>query len=80
MKVIVIGAGLAGLSAARELTHAGADVVVLEARDRVGGRVEGGVIEGHPIELGGTWLGEGHSEMYSLVDEPWARHLPDLER
>ena len=49
-------------------THAGADVVVLEARDRVGGRVEGGVIERHPIELGGTWLGEGHSEMYSLVD------------
>jgi monoamine oxidase len=67
--VIVVGAGLAGLSAARELTAAGSSVVVLEARDRVGGRTEGGVLEGHPVELGGTWLGEGHSEMYQLVSD-----------
>jgi monoamine oxidase len=44
-------------------------VTVLEARDRVGGRTEGGVIEGHPVELGGTWIGEGHSQMYALVEE-----------
>lgn len=67
MKVIVIGAGLAGLSAAERLA-ADHEVVVLEARDRVGGRLEGGTIEGHPVELGGTWLGEGHSEMYALVE------------
>ena len=44
--VLVLGSGVAGLSAARELQQGGAEVVVLEARDRVGGRVEGGV---------GTW-------------------------
>lgn len=69
MSVIVVGAGLSGLAAARSLRRAGTDVVVLEARERIGGRVEGGAIDGYPLELGGTWLGEGHTRMYELVDE-----------
>ena len=69
-RIIVIGAGLAGLSAARRLVHAGADVTVLEARDRVGGRTEGGsTAGGTPIELGGQWLGPTQNRMYELVDE-----------
>ena len=56
--VVVIGAGFAGLAAARRLVAAGRSVVVLEARDRVGGRVlnhelEGGVV----VESGGQWIG-----------------------
>ena len=43
---------------------------MLEARDRVGGRTEGLVLDdGTPLELGGQWLGEGHTRMYELVEE-----------
>ena len=54
--VVVIGAGFAGLIAARELGHAGLDVLVLEARDRIGGRTWTDRRLGHDLELGGTWV------------------------
>lgn len=54
--VVVIGAGLAGVTAARELGNAGLDVLVLEARDRVGGRIWTIDEFGKKIELGGNWL------------------------
>ena len=54
--VVVIGAGVAGLSAATRLVEAGNDVVVLEARERVGGRLWTEVIGGTLLELGGQWV------------------------
>ncbi|WNG86975.1 FAD-dependent oxidoreductase [Mycobacterium sp. ITM-2016-00317] len=69
MRVIVIGAGLAGLTAAVELTAAGADVVVLEARDRVGGRMHGVPVASGVIGDGGAaYLGVQHTELLSLID------------
>ena len=50
--VVVIGAGLAGLTAARALTRGGLDVVVLEGRDRVGGRTFSDTLAGVPVDRG----------------------------
>lgn len=68
--VVVVGAGLAGLAAARDLALGGADVLVLEARDRVGGRVEQvSVDDGRPVQLGGEMIGRAHTAYLGLVEE-----------
>ena len=68
--VCVVGAGLAGLTAARELTDAGRDVVVLEARDRVGGRVlTEQLSDGTLIDHGGQWIGPGQHRIARLAEE-----------
>ncbi|MGH3074271.1 MAG: flavin monoamine oxidase family protein, partial [Gaiellales bacterium] len=68
--VIVVGAGLGGLSAARDLHRAGTDVVVLEARDRPGGRVEQTTLpDGRVLQLGGELIGEFHTSYLEVVAE-----------
>jgi monoamine oxidase len=68
--VVVMGAGLAGLSAARDLALAGVDVVVLEARNRPGGRVEQTTLaDGRLVQLGGEVVGPFHEAYTGLVAE-----------
>jgi len=68
---VVVGAGAAGIEAARTLREAGIDVVVVEARDRIGGRVWTDDLDGTPLDLGASWLhGLYHNDL-----EPWARRL-----
>ncbi len=67
--VVVVGAGLAGLRAALDLATAGHSVLVLEARDRVGGRLLNTVIGGSPNEFGGAWVGVYHKTVRSLATE-----------
>lgn len=68
--VAIVGAGLAGLSAARDLTAAKKTVVVLEARDRVGGRVENQLLDnGGVIELGAAFVGPTQDRVLALAEE-----------
>src|SRR3954469_4371372 len=68
--VCVVGAGYAGLTAARRLAQAGKPVVVLEARDRIGGRIwTWQLADGTPVDRGGAWLGPKHDAMFGLARE-----------
>ncbi|MGO1545338.1 MAG: flavin monoamine oxidase family protein [Gulosibacter sp.] len=67
--VVVIGAGPAGLTAARRLVEAGKSVAVLEARDRVGGRTWSDTIDGAFFEIGGQWVSPDQTAIASLAQE-----------
>jgi predicted NAD/FAD-dependent oxidoreductase len=83
-EVIVIGAGFAGIAAAQELGRQGRDVLLLEARDRTGGRTWTDSFAGKQIEMGGTWVHWFQPYVWSALtkygleiveDEPPARCL-----
>lgn len=77
--VVVIGAGYAGLCAGRALQRAGVGVAVLEARDRVAGRVQTERATGEmALDLGGQWIGPGHDRLAALARETGAATFPAL--
>jgi monoamine oxidase len=68
--VVIVGAGLSGLIAARDVLAAGREPLVLEANDRVGGRIlTEEPIPGVPVELGAQWIGDTHHRMETLASD-----------
>ncbi|MDR5799145.1 MULTISPECIES: flavin monoamine oxidase family protein [Caballeronia] len=68
--IVIVGAGMSGLSAARAATRAGKSVIVLEARDRVGGRTLSKTLDnGVTIDLGGQWVAPTQKRVLALIEE-----------
>ena len=81
-RIVVVGAGMAGLAAARRLDDAGMDITVLEARDRIGGRMWTDTSLGVPIDLGAAWIhGIENNPLTELADQVGARRVEtDFDR
>jgi len=78
--VVVVGAGFAGLAAARDLVAAGKTVAVVEARDRVGGRVVNHVLgDGQVLEMGGQWVGPTQDRVLSLAKDTAVETFPTYD-
>ena len=77
--VVVVGAGISGLTAADALRADGIECLVVEARDRVGGRVQTEPLSGYPdawVDHGGQWLGPGQDLAYALLDRLGLTTMP----
>ncbi|BBZ36772.1 flavin monoamine oxidase family protein [Mycolicibacterium confluentis] len=78
--VIIVGAGLSGLIAARTVLQAGLTPLVLEADERVGGRIlTEDALPGVPVELGAQWIGDTHERMFALAAELGVETFPQYD-
>jgi monoamine oxidase len=79
--IIIIGAGLSGLTLAYELSKKGINALILEASPRLGGRIETITgVNGTPLELGATWFSNIHGKLCSLVDELDIERYPQFSK
>lgn len=78
--VVIVGAGFAGLSAAERLTSAGASVLVLEGKDRVGGRSFTGEVAGVKVDFGATWVSPRHTAIRNLAMKVGCTTTPQFAR
>src|SRR5688572_6859283 len=76
LDAVIVGGGYAGLAAARRLTDEGRSAVVLEARDRVGGRTYTVEEAGATVDLGDQWIGPTHDHIYELAAETGVATFP----
>lgn len=77
--VIIIGAGYAGLTAARNLKRAGKNIILLEARHRVGGRIYTKWLdETTYVDLGDQWIGATQDKMYALCKQYLCLFFPRM--
>jgi monoamine oxidase len=76
---IIVGAGAAGLTAAYDLKNSGRSVLVLEARERVGGRTWSGLLDGAEVDWGGEWIGPSQKRIFALVKELGLRTFPTYD-
>lgn len=78
--VIIVGAGLSGMIAARKVLDAGLMPLILEAGDRVGGRIlTEEVMPGVSVELGAQWIGDTHQRVFRLAEELGVQTYPQYD-
>jgi monoamine oxidase len=78
--VVIVGAGFAGLIAGRTLMRAGRKVAILEARNRVGGRVKAGTVAGRAVDVGGMWAGPTQDRVLATIKEYGLHLVPQFEK